>query len=120
MAAEPCDSAAIGCRVCIGLFFCLSAIGTWPVGEESCRPRVIDGLSIRDAHFACVSQPCLAKGRRTVARFRLLRARHAVDTKSCFGRSIADFSVVSETEAKRNTDSCSLDRDLRVWDIEIT
>ena len=38
----------------------------------------------------------------------------------CFGASIADFSSVSETEAKRKNAARSLDRDLGVWDIEIT
>jgi hypothetical protein len=53
--------------------------------------------------------------------FVLIRCgRHALDTLICFCTSNRDFSSVSETEEKLKNAAGSLDRDLGVWDIEIT
>jgi hypothetical protein len=47
-------------------------------------------------------------------------ACHARDTLVCFAYSKSDFASVSETQAKLKNGLGWLDRDLDVWDIEIT
>jgi hypothetical protein len=103
----------------LGCFFGLSAHDL-ARDEEFREPRLIDGPSLPASHVAFVSQPCLAKKERLDVLLSSRHPRYALDTLICFAASQVDFSAVSETEAKRKNAERSLDRNLGVWDIEIT